>query len=58
MNATNDIALITLPDGRKLAIAVLVADARAPFPVRERVIAQIAQAIDTAATTPTPASSR
>ncbi|HZZ40175.1 MAG TPA: class A beta-lactamase [Acidobacteriaceae bacterium] len=56
MNATNDIALITLPDGRKLAIAVLIADARAPFPVRERVIAQIAQAIDTAATTPTPAS--
>jgi beta-lactamase class A len=55
MNATNDIALITLPDGRKLAVAVLVADARAPFPVRERVIAQIAKAIDTAATRPAPA---
>lgn len=49
-NATNDIALITLPDGRKLAIAVLVADSRAPFAVRERVIAQIARAIDEAAT--------
>jgi beta-lactamase class A len=49
-NATNDIALITLPDGRKLAIAVLVADSRAPFAVREQVIAQIAKAIDEAAT--------
>lgn len=51
-NATNDIALITLPDGRRLAVAVLVADARAPYPVRERVIAQIARAIDEAATRP------
>lgn len=49
-NATNDVALITLPDGRKLAIAVLIADSRAPFAVRERVIAQISQAIYTAAT--------
>ncbi|HEX3987357.1 MAG TPA: class A beta-lactamase [Acidobacteriaceae bacterium] len=54
MNATNDIALITLPDGEKLAIAVLVADARAPFPVRERVIAEIAKAVDEAATRPAP----
>lgn len=54
MNATNDIALVTLPDGRRLAIAVLVADARAPFAVRERVIAQIARAIDDAATRPAP----
>ena len=54
-NATNDVALITLPDGRKLAIAVIVADARAPYAVRERVIAQIAQAIDAAATRPVPA---
>ncbi len=53
-NATNDIALITLPDGRKLALAVLVADARAPFAVRERVIAEIAKAIDEAATEPAP----
>ncbi|HEX3659873.1 MAG TPA: class A beta-lactamase [Acidobacteriaceae bacterium] len=52
MNATNDVALITLPDGRKLAVAVLVADAQAPFPVRERVIARIAKAIDVAATRP------
>lgn len=53
-NATNDVALITLPDGRKLALAVLVADARAPFAVRERVIAAIAKAVDEAATEPAP----
>lgn len=53
-NATNDVALITLPDGRKLALAVLVADARAPFAVRERVIAEIAKAVDEAATEPAP----
>lgn len=50
INATNDYGLITLPDGRKLAIAVLIADATAPFAVREQVIAQIGQAIYAAAT--------
>jgi beta-lactamase class A len=50
VNATNDFALITLPNGQKLAVAVLVADATAPFAVRERVIAEIGQAIYTAAT--------
>lgn len=49
MNATNDIALITLPDGRKLALAILVSDARAPFAHREEAIARIAQAVYTAA---------
>lgn len=48
-NATNDIGLVTLPDGRQLAIAVLVADASAPASVREHVIAQIAQEIYAAA---------
>lgn len=48
-NATNDIALITLPDGRRLALAILVADARAPYATRQRVIAQIARAVYTAA---------
>jgi beta-lactamase class A len=43
--ATNDIGLITLPDGRHLAIAVFVSDARADFETRERVIARIAKAI-------------
>src|SRR5579875_455781 len=41
-NATHDIGLITLPDGRKLAIAVLVADSPESEAVREGVIAEIA----------------
>lgn len=49
-NATNDIGLITLPNGQKLAIAVLVADSAAPAAEREHVIAEIAQAVWTAAT--------
>jgi beta-lactamase class A len=48
-NATNDIALITLPDGRRLALAVMVADAKAPEAERERVIAEIARAVYDAA---------
>lgn len=51
-NATNDVALITLPDGRRLALAVLVADAKAPYAVRERVIAGIAKAVYEAAARP------
>lgn len=42
--ATNDIGIVTLPDGRHLAVAVFVADARADQATREDVIAQIAQA--------------
>lgn len=58
-NATNDIALIALPDGRRLALAVLVADAKAPYAARERAIAQIAQAVYGAATrTALPAAGR
>jgi len=49
-NATNDAGLITLPDGRKLAIAVLVADSPAPVSTREAVIARIALAIYNPAT--------
>jgi beta-lactamase class A len=49
-NATNDVGLITLPDGRRLAVAVFVADSAAPEAVREKVIAQIGQAIYAAAT--------
>lgn len=48
-NATNDVALITLPDGRRLAVAVFVADSAAPEAVREKVIAQIGQAVYAAA---------
>ena len=49
--ATNDIGLITLPDGRHLAVAVFVTDARADEPTREAVIATIGQAAYTAALT-------
>ena len=43
-HATNDIGLITLPDGRRLAIAVFVTDSRADEAIRESVIARIARA--------------
>ena len=42
--ATNDIGLITLPDGRRLAIAVFVTDSKADDPTRDAVIARIAKA--------------
>ena len=42
--ATNDIGLITLPDGRRLAIAVFVTDSSAEDAVRDAVIARIARA--------------
>ena len=43
--ATNDIALIVLPDGRKLAIAVFVTDSTADGDTRLKVIARIGKAI-------------
>jgi beta-lactamase class A len=42
--ATNDIGLITLPDGRHLAVAVFVSDSIADEAVREAVIAKISRA--------------
>jgi beta-lactamase class A len=42
--ATNDIGLITLPDGRHLAVAVFVAESAADLDSREAVIAQISRA--------------
>lgn len=42
--ATNDIGLITLPDGRQLAIAVFVSNTKADEKTREGVIAKIAAA--------------
>jgi len=42
-HATNDVGLVTLPDGRRLAIAVLVADSPESEAIREGVIAQIAK---------------
>jgi beta-lactamase class A len=43
-HATNDIGLITLPDGRRLAIAVFVTDSTADDATRNKVIARIAKA--------------
>jgi beta-lactamase class A len=43
--ATNDIGLITLPNGDKVALAVFVSDSTAPESTRERVIAEIAKAV-------------
>jgi beta-lactamase class A len=42
--ATNDVGLITLPDGRHLAIAIFVSDSMADEAVREAVIAKITKA--------------
>jgi beta-lactamase class A len=42
--ATNDIGLITLPDGRRLAIAVFITDSTADETTRNAVIARIAKA--------------
>ena len=43
-HATNDIGLITLPDGRKLTVAVFVTDSTADEATRESIIAEIARA--------------
>ncbi|HKC63116.1 MAG TPA: class A beta-lactamase, subclass A2 [Pyrinomonadaceae bacterium] len=42
--ATNDIGIITLPDGRHLIVAIFVSDSKAAEDVREGVIARIARA--------------
>ncbi|HYL64916.1 MAG TPA: serine hydrolase [Candidatus Methylomirabilis sp.] len=41
--ATNDIGIVTLPDGRYLAVAVFIADSRATEDVRDGVIAESAK---------------
>jgi len=43
-HATNDVGLIPLPDGRRIAIAVFVTDSTADEATREQVIARIARA--------------
>ncbi len=48
-HATNDIGLIAMPDGRRLALAVFVTDSHADETTREAVIARIAKAIYDAA---------
>jgi beta-lactamase class A len=44
-SATNDIGIITLPDGRHLAVAVFVSDSPADEATREAVIAKVAKAV-------------
>jgi beta-lactamase class A len=44
-HATNDIGLIPLPDGRRIAIAVFVTDSTADGDTRENVIARIGRAV-------------
>ncbi len=44
-HATNDVGLITMRNGKKLAIAVMIKDSPASEEVRERVIAQITKAV-------------
>ena len=43
--ATNDIGIITLPNGRHVAIAVFVSDSPADLATREGVIAKVAKAV-------------
>ena len=43
--ATNDVGLITLPNGHHVAIAVFLADSKADTATREAVIAQTAKAV-------------
>jgi beta-lactamase class A len=42
--ATNDVGIITLPDGRHLAVAVFLRDSRAPDAARDAAIARVARA--------------
>ena len=48
-HATNDIGLLALPDGRRVAVAVFVTDSRADEATRTRVIARIGKAVYEAA---------
>lgn len=42
--ATNDVGIVTLPNGQHLAIAVFVSDSPANATIREEVIAKVARA--------------
>ena len=56
--ATNDIGIVTLPDGRHIAIAVFVSDSKAGNATRDRVIAKIARRAWDIAQTGVPTSAR
>jgi beta-lactamase class A len=44
-HATNDVGLITMRNGKRLAIAVMIKDSPASKDIRERVIARITKAV-------------
>ena len=41
----NDVGIVTLPDGRRVVVAVFITRSSAPYDVRERVIAEIARSV-------------
>jgi beta-lactamase class A len=41
----NDVGLLTAPDGRMFAVAVMIASTRAPIPVRQTLMADVARAV-------------
>jgi beta-lactamase class A len=41
----NDVGLLTAPDGRTYAVAVMIASTRAPIPVRQSLMADVARAV-------------
>jgi beta-lactamase class A len=43
--ATNDVGILTGPDGRRISVAVFVADTRAPAEERARLMAAVARAV-------------
>jgi beta-lactamase class A len=43
--AENDVGIVTLPDGSRVAVAVYLTDAKAEPPALERVIADIGRAV-------------
>jgi beta-lactamase class A len=44
-SATNDVGIVTLPDGRHIILAIYIQDSTADGPTREKVIADIAKAV-------------
>ena len=47
-DATNDAGLVTLPDGRRLAIVALLAESGSDEPMREAILASVARAVASA----------
>ena len=42
--ATNDVGVLTAPDGKRISVAVFVSDSPAPAPAQAAVIAGVARA--------------